>query len=310
MHSVLVSGSLAYDRIMNFPGSYKDHFHPDTLHALSVSFLVDKLEESLGGTAGNIAYNLALLEEKPVLISCAGNDFDKYRRRFAELGIDTSSVQIESDVSTAVAHVITDKDDNQITAFYPGAMMRMYTKEIPDASLAVVSPGRPQEMLELPKKYRARGVPFFYDAGQQIIALSGEALQEAIPGAAALFGNDYEIAVMLKKLGWSKEELLTKVPILVTTLGAEGSIVSTREKEYRIAAVKADKVVDPTGAGDAFRAGFAKGWLLRLPIDTCAKLASTVAAYAVEEYGTQRHRFSMGELKVRYEKAYAEKISV
>ncbi len=307
MHRILVSGSLAYDRIMDYPGLYKDQFHPEKLHVLSVSFLVDKLEESLGGTAGNIAYNLALLEEKPTLISCAGNDFEKYRQQFARLGIDTESVQIESDVPTAVAHVITDAADNQITAFYAGAMSRQYVKELPDAvDLAIISPSNPIEMAELPKKYRAREIPFFYDSGQQITGLSGDVLREAVPGATALFGNDYEIDMMLRKLEWTKEQLLQHVPILVTTLGAKGSIVTTPEKEYRVASVVADKAIDPTGAGDAYRAGFAKGWLAKLPPDECAKLASTIAVYAVEEYGTQKHSFTLPEFRARYTAAYGE----
>ncbi|MDO8593429.1 MAG: carbohydrate kinase family protein [bacterium] len=307
MNRILVSGSLAYDRIMNYPGLFKNDFHPEKLHALSVSFLVDKLQESLGGTAGNIAYNLALLEEKPTLISCAGNDFEKYRQQFAQLGIDTESVQIESDVPTAVAHVITDSADNQITAFYAGAVARQYAKDISDAAdLAIISPSSPTEMAELPKKYRECGIPFFYDSGQQITALSGEVLREAIPGAVALFGNDYEIDMMLRKLEWTKEQLLERVPVLVTTLGAEGSLVSTPEKEYRVAPVTAEKAVDPTGAGDAYRAGFAKGWLAKLPLDMCAKFAGTVAVYAVEKYGTQNHSFTMDALRARFKAAYGE----
>jgi len=311
MNRILVSGSLAYDRIMDFPGLFKDNFHPEKLHALSVSFLVDTLGESLGGTAGNIAYNLALLGEEPTLISCAGNDFEKYRAQFAKLGIDTASVQIESDVPTAVAHVITDTADNQITAFYAGAMARQYTKELPDVvDLAIISPSNSAEMTELPKKYRERGIPFFYDSGQQITALSGDMLREAMPGAAVLFGNDYEIDMMLRKLEWTKEQLLERVPILVTTLGAEGSLVTTPEREYRVPSVATDKAVDPTGAGDAYRAGFAKGWLARLSLDACARLASTVAVYAVEKYGTQNHSLTREAIRQRYAAAYGEKCPI
>jgi adenosine kinase len=250
---------------MDYPGLYKDQFHPEKLHVLSVSFLVDTLEESLGGTAGNIVYNLSLLGEKPTLISCAGSDFKKYQTHLAKSGIDTTSIQLEDDVHTAVAHVITDAADNQIAAFYPGAMAREYTKEIPStADLAIISPGNLTDMNELPKKYRENGVPFFYDPGQQMTALSSEALRGAIEGSAAIFGNDYEIDMILRKLGWTKEQLLERVPVVVTTLGAKGSLVTTPEKEYSVPSVATDRALDPTGAGDAYRAGFAKGWLAEL----------------------------------------------
>lgn len=311
MNRILVSGSLAYDRIMDYPGLFKEHFHPEKVHVLSVSFLVDTLEESRGGTAGNIAYNLALLGEQPTLIASAGNDFEKYRAQFTKIGIDTESVQIESDVPTAVAHVITDTTDSQISAFYLGAMAHEYAKDVPStADLAIVSPGNLTDMNELPKKYRERNIPFFYDPGQQMTTLSSDALREAMQGAVAIFGNDYEINMMLRKLEWTKEELLQHVPVLVTTLGAEGSLISTPEKEYQVAPVATEKAVDPTGAGDAYRAGFMKGWLTKLAPDTCAKLAGTIAVYAVEEYGTQKHTFTMEVFRARFETAYGEKCPI
>ena len=311
MNRILVSGSLAYDRIMDYPGLYKDQFHPEKLHVLSVSFLVEKMEESLGGTAGNIAYNLALLGESPDIISCAGSDFDKYHSHLKKLGINTESIQIESDVHTAVAHVITDAADNQIAAFYPGAMLREYKKELPEqAELAIVSPGNLLEMGSLPEKYRERNTPFFFDPGQQMGALSADTLRASLSGAVALFGNDYEIDMMLRKLGWTKEQLLQHVPVLVTTLGAEGSLISTPGQEYRVPPVATDRAVDPTGAGDAYRAGFAKGWLAKLSPEVCARLASTIAVYAVEEYGTQKHTFTMDAFRARFEAAYGEKCPV
>lgn len=304
MNSILISGSLAYDRIMNFPGTFKEHFHADKMHALSLSFLVDTLEESFGGTAGNIAYNLALLGERPTIIANGGGDFAKYREYLEKAGVDTSEIQLETNVPTAVGHMITDKEDNQIAAFYMGAMSQPYVQKIPKADLAIVAAGNPQDMVELPKKFVASGTPFFFDIGQGITALSGDMIREAVPGATVLLGNDYEIATILKKTRWSMDELLAQVPVVVTTLGGKGSTITTAEGETNVLPVKAIQVLDPTGAGDAYRAGFATAWLKKLPLHVCTQVASTVAVYAVESYGTQRHTFTMEQLKERYSSAY------
>jgi adenosine kinase len=304
MDSVLISGSIAYDRIMKFPGRFKEHFHADKMHVLSVSFVVNTLEESFGGTAGNIAYSLALLGGKPIIISAVGGDFQKYREHFQKLGIDTGTMQLEIQIPTAVGHIITDDEDNQIAAFYAGAMARPYVQPIPEAPLAIVAAGNAVDMVELSQKLRRRDTPFFFDPGQMTIALSGEELRIAMDGAAVLFGNDYEIGVILKKTGWTSKELLMHVPTVVMTLAGNGSQVTTSEKEYKIPAVKAIEVLDPTGAGDAYRAGFATAWLKKLPLETCVKVASAVAVFAVEVYGTQNHIFTMQSLKQRYEEAY------
>jgi adenosine kinase len=304
MEPVLISGSLAYDRIMKFPGRFRDHFHADKMHVLSVSFVVNTLEESFGGTAGNIAYNLALLGGKPVIISAAGGDFAKYREHLQKIGIDTGDTQLEIRIPTAVGHVITDDEDNQITAFYVGAMARPYVQKVPEAPLAIVAAGNAVDMVELSQKIRARGTPFFFDPGQMITVLSGEELRAGMDGAAVLFGNDYEIGMLLKKTGWTAKELLAHVPTVIMTLGAQGSQVTTAEKEFKIPPVKAIEVLDPTGAGDAYRAGFAAAWLKKLPLETCVKVASAVAVFAVEVYGTQNHVFTMLSLKQRYEEAY------
>jgi adenosine kinase len=307
MNEILVSGSIAYDRIMKFPGKFKDHFHADKMHALSVSFAVTTLDESFGGTAGNIAYNLALLHEKPIVLAAVGGDFQKYREHWQKLGIDPSATQREMSIPTAVGHIITDDEDNQIAAFYPGAMARPYVQPIPDAPLAIVAAGNTQDMTELAQKLRARGTPFFYDPGQQIVSLSGEELRAGLEGASGLFGNDYEIHMIEQKTGWDRKEMLKHVPMVITTLGSKGSHVATPDKEFNVLSARAIEVLDPTGAGDAYRAGFAAAWLRKLPIETCVKIASTVAVYAVEAYGTQNHSFTMESLKERYEKAYEEK---
>jgi adenosine kinase len=244
-------------------------------------------------------------------LGTAGNDFEKYRVWLAEHGIATDSIQVMQDLPTAGAYVITDKDDNQITAFYPGASVHPYEKTLSaDPTLAIVAPGNAADMDKLPEKFKAAGIPYFYDSGQQITTLSGEVLREAIPHAAALFGNDYEMALMMQKLGWSREELLRHVSIVVTTFGEKGSRVETPDAVYEIPGAPSSGVVDPTGAGDAYRAGFAKGFLHNLPLVDCARLGGLLGVYAVENYGTQNHRFTIEQLRARYQAAYGEVLSL
>ena len=308
---ILVSGSLAYDRIMTFPGLFSDHLLPDKLHALSVSFTVDTLEQSFGGTAGNIAYGLSMLGETSALLAVAGKDFGVYDEWLKNCKIDTSSIQRETDVNTASAHIITDKADNQITAFYPGALAVAYAKplDFTDAVVAIVAPSSTADMESLPQKYRDQGLPFFFDPGQQTIALSKEQMQNGIAGSAGVFANKYEMEIISQKTGWDIPELLQHAAMVVVTLGAEGSIIHTREKEYQVRAVQLKSIVDPTGAGDAYRAGFIKGTLLGLSADSCARIASVVASYAVETRGTQGYQFVTEHLKARYEETYAEQLT-
>jgi adenosine kinase len=291
---------------MKFPGRFKDHFHTEKMHALSVSFVVNTMEETFGGTAGNIAYSLALLQASPAIIAAVGGDFAKYHEHFERLGISTAQTQLEPRVPTAVAHVITDDDDNQIAAFYPGALSKHYIGEIPQTTLAIVAAGNTTDMLEIPKVLRERGTPFFFDPGQMCTALSGADMRLAVRGATVLFGNDYEITMILKSTGWTMRELLKHVPTVVMTLGVKGTQILTEDKEIAVSAVEAIQVLDPTGAGDSYRAGFAMAWLRNLPVETCVKVASVVAVHAVEVYGTQKHVFTINGLRERYEKAYGD----
>lgn len=304
MESILVSGSIAYDRIMKFPGKFRDHFHVDKMHALSVSFVVNTLDESFGGTAGNIAYNLALLKQNPLLLCAVGGDFQKYRDHLQKAGVDVGTTQLEARIPTAVGHIITDDEDNQIAAFYAGATARPYVQSIPDASLAIVAAGNTIDMVELTQKIRAKGIPFLFDPGQQIVALSSKEILTAMQGAAVLFGNDYEIHMLMQKTGLSENDLLKQVAVVVTTLGAKGSKVRSVDREFTVPSVPAVDVLDPTGAGDAYRAGFAAAWMKKLPLDICVQVASTIAVFAVESYGTQNHTFAMKDLKPRYEATY------
>ncbi|HWO07781.1 MAG TPA: carbohydrate kinase family protein [Candidatus Paceibacterota bacterium] len=306
MSKVLVSGSLAYDHIMNFPDLFRNHFLPEKLHNINVSFNIADRHEHFGGTAGNIAYNLALLGEEPAIIATAGNDFDHYAEHLKKAGVDTSSIHIDSSRETSAAYVVTDRGDNQIAAFYPGAGAKSYGDRVPFewAKLAIIAPGCLEDMHALPEIYRANKIPFFFDPGQTIISLTSDDLRNGITGAAVVFGNDYELAMITQKTGWQEADILKNAKALVITLGEEGSRIVTPNVEVRVSAVHAKENRDPTGAGDSYRAGYAKGFLAGLPPEQCAKIASVAAVYDVESVGTQDHHYTMEEFKARYEAAY------
>jgi adenosine kinase len=302
-----VSGSLALDRIMNFPGKFADHILPDKIHILNVCFLVDGMSEYFGGTAGNIAYNLALLGEKPLILGCAGKDFAAYGKRLDDLGLSTAGIRKVDDQFTAGAYITTDESDNQITGFNPGAMRERCGYKFPAKHegkvLAIISPGNVQDMVELPEYFKKAGIPYIFDPGQQITALTGEQMTQAITGSLALCTNDYELEMVMKATGLSRAELLARTGALVTTLGDQGSIIAEGApdgvKEARVAAVKVKKALDPTGAGDAFRAGLLKGLTLGQSLAEAAALGAVCAAYCVEHKGTQEHHFSLADVNAQ-----------
>lgn len=312
MSRVIVSGSIAYDLIMDFPGFFRDSILPDKLHSLSISFMVDRLSEEFGGTAGNISYNLAMLGVQSDIISTAGNDFSRYKNHMLESGVDPTTIAIKSDALTASAHIITDRADNQIAAFHPGASAFAFDTPInlEGRACAIIAPGCVADMTSLPTFYRERNFKFYYDPAQQIPALSGEQLQDGITGAQALFGTDYEITLIMDKTGWNEAAILQRTPMIVSTRGAQGSEIVTREDRIQVPAAKVANVSDPTGAGDAYRAGFVKGILAGVSLAECAALASTVAAYTVEMYGTQTHKFTIPDLAKRYEESYGSKLPI
>lgn len=294
-----ISGSVALDRIMNFPGKFADHILPDKIHILNVCFLVDGLSEYFGGTAGNIAYNLALLSEKPLILGCAGKDFAPYAARLRGLGLSLEGIRVVESQFTAGAYITTDQTDNQITGFNPGAMREPCGYAFPARHegkvMAIISPGNVQDMVELPGYFKKAGIPYIFDPGQQITALSGEQMVSAIDGSFALCTNDYELEMVMKATSLSRPELLKRTGALVTTLGDQGSVIAEGEKEIRVAAVKVDKALDPTGAGDAYRAGLLKGLSLGQSLPQAAELGSVCAAFCVASKGTQEHSFSMAE---------------
>ena len=312
MSHIIVSGSVAYDRIMNFDGLFAEHFVPEKLHSINLSFHIERLSVGFGGTAGNIAYNLALLGIRSDIIATVGEDFSKYRSHLLLSGVKPDSMRQMEGEMTSSAYVFTDKADNQIAAFHMGAGGHPYDSpvETDGRDMAIVAPGCLEDMSTLPELYRRRGFSFLYDPAQSITALSGEQLRAGIQGSKVLFGSDYEFGLMAQKTGWTENAMLEHTQTLVVTLGSDGSRIVTKEGEKRVKAAPVKSLADPTGAGDAYRAGFIKGMVSGLSLEVCAKLASTVAAYTVETYGTQTHKFTMDELKERYGAAYGEKLDL
>lgn len=306
MGRVLVTGSLAYDHIMDFPGKFSEQILPDKIHILNVSFIVEKMMRHWGGTGGNITYNLSLLGEKSLFLApLGGKDFGPYQKHLEESGVDLSPSRSYPDEFTSTSFVITDQTDNQISAFYPGVMRRARYLPISKwrnrISLVIISPNDPVAMIAYAKECRDTLLPYIFDPGQQIPRISGADLRRAIAGAKVLIGNDYETELIRRKTSWSSSDILKKVETIITTKGADGSEILTKNSNLFVPAVKAKKVVDPTGAGDAFRAGIIKGFLNNWDWQKAGRVASLAAVYAVEHYGAQEHHYSSKDFIKRYE---------
>jgi adenosine kinase len=295
---------------MVFPGHFEDHIIPDKIHILNVSFLVDSLDRMRGGVAGNIGYNLALLRQPCRIVATVGSDFDEYRRLLASLGVDTSGIVVVKDELTASAFITTDRADNQITGFYPGAMSKAsdygLTGFLEDAQLGIISPTAPDAMRRHAAELAEHGISYLYDPGQQIVALSPSALREGVEHAAILIGNDYEMAMISEKTGLSRDDLVRSCPAVVVTYGELGSRIFTGTEEYDIPAVRARQVVDPTGAGDGYRAGLVTARLAGLPWDAAGRLGALAATWVVEVKGTQSHRYTLDEFSHRFVDAFPE----
>lgn len=309
---ILVSGSLAYDRIMNFPGYFKDNILPEKIHILNVSFTVSDLRQNFGGTAGNIAYNLALLGGSPVILANAGRDFIEYREWLNKNKVDTSQVKILKNQLTACAHIITDKADNQITGFHGGAMFCPGGKIPPallkQAELAIVAPGNVQDMVSYSTLYQKSGLAYVFDPGQAIPVFTGGQLRQCIAGSKVFISNDYELSLVLKKTGWSKNQLLQETETAITTLGEKGSLIEFPGKQIKIPIAKPKSVLDPTGAGDAYRAGLIRGLIKNYAWEKIGRLAALVSVYTVETYGTQTHKFNWTSLSERYRQNFKERL--
>lgn len=304
---ILITGSLAYDYIMDFPESFEENIIPEKIKTLSVSFLVQNYSKNFGGVAGNIGYNLALLKKNPCILSCAGKkDFQIYDKHLKKTGVDTDLINKVPNEFTANMFMITDKNNCQIAGFYPGAMSKDkdLSVERKDFDLMVISPTVPEAMNNFVKQAKKFNMPYLYDPAQQIPRIPKEDLIEGINGAEILIGNDYELALILKKTGFSRKEILRKVKILITTLGEKGSMIETKNNKILIGIAKPKTVVDPTGAGDAFIAGFLSGYINNLDLKTCGQIGATTSVYAIEQYGTQSHRFTIQQFKKRYQQTF------
>ncbi len=302
---VYISGSLAYDRIMDFQGKFEDHILPEKIHILNVSFMVNSLTEKFGGCAGNIAYTMALLGVRPTILAAVGKDFDHYARRLSSFDLPLDGLLTIEEEFTSGCYITTDASNNQITGFNPGAMKHGSNYDFdgvsPEECLAIVAPGNLDDMVGYPEKYREAGIKYIYDPGQQIPVLTGEQISEAIEGCYILISNDYELEMIFKATGLTKDKILEKGKTIITTLGKEGSLVSTGEGEMIIPSAVERVQNDPTGAGDAYRAGLVKGLVEGKDLETAAKMGTVCGSFAVECHGTQEHSFTQEEFWERYE---------
>jgi adenosine kinase len=310
--NIVVTGSFGFDYIMDFGGRFGDRIMPDKIHCLSLSFLVDKLSKQYGGTAGNIAYTLNLLGITPLVLAPAGNDFVPYREFWEANKIPMKYVAIHKNVSTSAYFVMTDRDDNQIGSFFTGAMMYAKKLHIPSVkdpyAFVMLAPTEPKAMKQYVRECTRLGKEYMYDPAFQIGNFTASDLRDGITHAKILIGNDYEIALIEQKLGISHEELILMVPILITTLGPKGSIIETRHDAIHVKRANAENVCDPTGAGDAYRAGFLAGYLRGFPLDVCGQMGATAAVYTVEKYGTQTHTFTPKQFIARYKENFGKRI--
>lgn len=309
--SVLLTGSIAYDYIMSFPGYFKEHLLPEKLHQISVSFLVDSMRKQRGGIAPNIAYTLALLGEKPKIMATVGTDFGEYRRWLELHYIDTSAIIEIPDEFTASFFVSTDREQNQIATFYTGAMAHAHLISFRDhinggVELAVISPNDPRAMVQYVVECKELGIPYIYDASQQIIRLDGDALREGCTGSKMIVLNDYELEMLKHKTGWSEDEIAASTNTLIVTRGEDGSVIRADGRTIEIPAVAPRRAGEPTGVGDAYRGGILKGLLHRLSWEFTGRLGSLAATYALEELGTQNHHYTLTEFAARFRDEFGD----
>jgi adenosine kinase len=309
---ILVTGSIAYDYLMRFPGRFTDYLIDGQLHQVSLSFLVEEMTKHWGGVAANIAYSLGLLGIRPKLVGTVGRDFGDYREWLTQAGVDTSRLKQIDSVFTASFFANTDLENNQIASFYSGAMGYGKDYRLTDyydgqTDLVIISPNDPQAMMNIADECRQRKLRFIFDPSQQVPRLSGEELYRDMQGAYAMVVNGYEAEVICKKTEMTLEELRRTIDILVITRGKHGSTIYTNGDVTEITAFPLEQVKDPTGGGDAFRAGLIRGLAAKLPLELCAQMGSLCAAYALEHVGTQNHRFTVSEFITRFRTHFDDK---
>jgi adenosine kinase len=306
--NIIVSGSLAYDRIMDFPGHFADHILPEKIHVLNVAFTVNGIKEKFGGTAGNIAYALSLMGYRPKISATIGNDYHSYFNWLENKHLSTEGIKIINEEFTAGAYITTDISDNQITGFNPGAMKFSsclnFEELDPIDTLMIISPGNLGDMVNYPQSCKVKGIGYIFDPGQSIPMLSAEELHQAIEGCRILISNDYELELIMNKTKLNKSDLLNLAGAIIVTLGEFGSRVITPQGETTIPVVTPKKVEDPTGAGDSYRGGLISGLIQGMDIEEAARIGSVCASFTVECYGTQEYQFCQEEFDERFKNCY------
>ena len=308
---LIVTGSIAFDYLMSFPGKFTEHFLPEHMHRVSLSFLVDSMDKRRGGCGPNIAYTIALLGERPYLMSTAGQDFSDYKTWLEAVNIDTSLVKVVDGKFCASFFCSTDQANNQIASFYTGAMANageLSMRTVPGIkdALVIIAANDPDGMTQWAEECAAMGVKYIWDPGQQCARMEGPQLKGGITGAFMVIVNDYEFELIRQKTGLSEADVLQQAPLLVITKGEKGCTIHTKDGVEDVPAVTPDRIADPTGVGDAFRGGFMKGLAMGAPYSTCAKLGSVAATYCLEHLGGTSHAYTWSEFKNRYEKHFGK----
>jgi adenosine kinase len=304
---LVVTGSIAFDYLMSFPGKFTEHFLAEHMQRVSLSFLVDTMDKRRGGCAPNIAYTLALLGERPYLMGTAGQDFGDYRSWLEAANVDTSLVRQVADKFTASFFCSTDTENNQIASFYTGAMAHaaeLSFRTIKDAGLVIVSPNDPAAMVQYAEECRTLRIPFIFDPGQQCARMAGDELRDGVMGAKVVICNDYEFELLRQKTGLGEQEILGDVEALIVTRGENGCSIHTGGERIDVRAVPPHRIVDPTGVGDAFRGGLMKGIASGADYRTSAQVGSVAATYALEHLGGSSHAYTKQEFARRYEEYF------
>lgn len=309
---IVLTGSVAYDYLMKFPGYFRDHILADKLDSISLSFLVESMVRRRGGIAPNIAYSLALLGGRPRVYAAVGDDFEEYRDWLEKHGIDTSAMRVIPGEYTASFFVNTDLSNAQIASFYPGAMAHAGELSLHDLGgdtpdLLVISPNDPRAMVRYADECQVLGIPYLYDPSQQIPRLEDDRLRAGVERATALFVNDYEFGMVQKRLGMAPSDVLENTDFTVVTCGEEGSIIYTAEEDYHIPVVPPREIVDPTGVGDAFRGGFLTAYGNGWDWKTCGRMGALAATYCLESDGPQGHKFTREAFRERYRRHFDDR---
>jgi adenosine kinase len=308
---ILICGSIAWDTIMVFNDRFTNHILPDKIHRLNVSFLVPQLRREFGGCAGNIAYNLKLLGDSGYPMATVGRDFGPYREWMSQNAIPTDHIKVLESEHTAQGFVTTDLDDNQIWAFHPGAMQQAHANRVSDAkdvAIGIVAPDGRDGMIQHAEQFAAAGIPFIFDPGQGLPMFGGEDIARFVEQASWVTVNDYEWELIQQKTGWTVKDVTQRARALIVTRGAKGSVIHTQDGDIEIACAKTKAVVDPTGCGDAYRAGLIHGLLHGLDWRATGEIASLMGAIKIESLGTQNHRFTAAEFELRLRQSFPARL--